>query len=204
MDLSEKTPFPNPNLKLLASWASKAPRFSPRLFICVFGFPDPGFPYKNDTGKLQRKEIHWRGLNRSMERAPGHFNCCRTKLSLPDFLGCSFFAHSWKLPAYSRAFLLTVDNFSFSAYSWSFFAYSFSFFTYSWSFFASSGKVRLISALRDCKQRRSTVSKKASTVSKKAPPEFLTQPVCRSSRLFALYEILGPLPGATAIHSTIS
>ena len=31
------------------------------------------------------------------------------------------FAYSWKLPAYSGAFLLTVDNFSFSAYSWSFF-----------------------------------------------------------------------------------
>ena len=31
----------------------------------------------------------------------------------PDFLGCGFFAYSWKLPAYSGAFLLTVDNFSF-------------------------------------------------------------------------------------------
>ena len=60
------------------------------------------------------------------------------------------------------AFLLTVDNFSFYAYSWSFFAYS--------------GKVRLIRALRDCKQRSSTVSKKAPTVCKKAsqlPPIFL-------------------------------
>ena len=28
-------------------------------------------------------------------------------------LGCSFFAYSWKLPAYSGAFLLTVANFSF-------------------------------------------------------------------------------------------
>ena len=27
-------------------------------------------------------------------------------------LGCSFFAYSWKLPAYNGAFLLTVDNFS--------------------------------------------------------------------------------------------
>ena len=27
--------------------------------------------------------------------------------------GCSFFAYNWKLPAYSGAFLLTVDNFSF-------------------------------------------------------------------------------------------
>ena len=32
----------------------------------------------------------------------------------PPFLGgCSFFAYSWKLPAYSGAFLLTVDNLSF-------------------------------------------------------------------------------------------
>ena len=68
-----------------------------------------------------------------------------------------FFAFSWKLPAYSGAFLLTVDNFSF--------------FTYSWSFLAYSGKVRLIRALSDCKQRSLTVSKKAPTVSKKASPE---------------------------------
>ena len=76
-----------------------------------------------------------------------------------DALGCSSFAYSWKLPAYSGAFLLTVDNFSFFAYSWSFFAYS--------------GKVLLIRALRNCKQRSLTVSKKAPTVSKKTPPDAL-------------------------------
>ena len=92
-------------------------------------------------------------------------------LAPAQIFGCGFFAYSWKLPAYSGAFLLTVDNFSFSAHSFSFFAYSFSFFTYSWSFFAYSGKVRLIRALRDCKQRSLTVSKKAPTVSKKAFPE---------------------------------
>ena len=85
------------------------------------------------------------------------------------------FAYSWKLPAYSGAFLLTVDNFSFLTYSWSFSAYSFGFFTYSSSFFAYSGKVRLIRALRDCKQRSLTVRKKASTVSKKASPGWKTQ-----------------------------
>ena len=90
--------------------------------------------------------------------------------------GCGFFAYSWKLPAYSGAFLLTIDNFSFSAYSFSFFAYSFSFFTYSWSFFAYSGKVRLIRALRDCKQRSLTVSKKAPTVSKRASPFLFLSP----------------------------
>ena len=68
----------------------------------------------------------------------------------------SFFTYSWQ--------------FSVFAYSWTFSTYSFSFFAYSWSFFAYSGKVRLIRTLRDCKQRSSTVSKKAPTVSKKASP----------------------------------
>ena len=88
--------------------------------------------------------------------------------TLPPLLGCGFLAYSWKLPAYSGAFLLTIDNFSFFTYTWSFFAYNFSFFTYNWSFFAYSGTVHLIRALRDCKQRSLTVSKKAPTVSKKA------------------------------------
>ena len=86
-----------------------------------------------------------------------------------DEFGCGFFACSWKLPAYSGAFLLTVDNLSFFTYSWSSFAYSFSFLTYSWSFFAYSGKVRLIRALRGCKQRSLTVSKKTPTVGVKKP-----------------------------------
>ena len=92
--------------------------------------------------------------------------------------GHGFFAYSWKLPASSGAFLLTVDNLSFFAYNWSLFAYSFgyfthsfSFFTCSWSFFAYSGKVCLIRAFRDCKQRSLTVSEKAPTVSKKLPLE---------------------------------
>ena len=84
--------------------------------------------------------------------------------------GCGFFAYSWKLRAYSGAFLLTIDNFSFFSYNWSFFAYSFSFFTYNWSFFTCSGKVHLIRALRGRKQGSWTVSKKAPTVSKKASP----------------------------------
>ena len=84
--------------------------------------------------------------------------------------GCSFFAYNWKLPAYSGAFLLTVDDFGFFSYSWSFRAYSFSFLTYSWSFSAYSGKVRVLRALRDCKQGSSTVSKKAPTVTKKTSP----------------------------------
>ena len=69
--------------------------------------------------------------------------------------GCSFFAYSWKLPAYSRVFLLTVDNFSFFYLQLELFAYS--------------AKVRLIRALRDCEQRSLTVSKKTPTVSKTSP-----------------------------------
>ena len=60
------------------------------------------------------------------------------------------FAYSWKLPAYGRAFLLTVVIFSFFTYNWSFLAYSWSLLAYSWSFFtynessfAYNGKVCL-------------------------------------------------------------
>ena len=80
----------------------------------------------------------------------------------------------WSFFTYSGRFLLFT-------YSWSFFAFSFSFFTYSWSFFAYSGKLRLIRALRDCKQRSLTVSKKAPTVSKKASPEFVDFQPCRAT-----------------------
>ena len=53
------------------------------------------------------------------------------------FNGCSFFAYSWKLPAYSGDFLLMVVLGAFFAYNWSMFAYSWSFFTDSWSFCVS-------------------------------------------------------------------
>ena len=75
------------------------------------------------------------------------------------------------------SFLLTVELsylqltiVAFFAYNWRLFAYNFSFLTYNWSFFAHTGKVHLIRALRDCKQRSLTVSKKAPTVSKKSFP----------------------------------
>ena len=84
------------------------------------------------------------------------------------------FAYSWKLPAYSGAFLLTIDNFSFCTYSWSFPAYNFSFFAYSWSFFLLTTGKRLIRALRDCKQRSLTVSKKSSNCKFKNFPPFLS------------------------------
>ena len=54
---------------------------------------------------------------------------------------------------------------------------SFSFFTHNWSFVAYSGKVHLRRALRDCKQRSLTVSKKAPTVSEKSSPALLIGPL---------------------------
>ena len=86
--------------------------------------------------------------------------------------GCSFFAYSWKLPAYSGAFLnLQLTILASFTCNWSVFTYNFSsFFTCNWNLFAYNGRVRLISALRDCKQRSLTVCKKAPTLSRKLPP----------------------------------
>ena len=70
-----------------------------------------------------------------------------------------------------EVFYLQLELFCFFTHSFSFFAYNFSSFAYNWSFLAYSGQVRLIRALRDCKQRRLTVSKEAPTVSKKASPK---------------------------------
>ena len=65
----------------------------------------------------------------------GMFGCLLRGPAAMLFIGCNFYAYSWKLPAYNEAFLLTIDNFSFFAYNWSFSAYSFSFFAYNFSFF---------------------------------------------------------------------
>ena len=84
--------------------------------------------------------------------------------------GCGFFAYSWKLPAAVElfhlqltilAFLLTIGAFLLTILA--------SLLTVG-AFFSYSGKVRLIRALRDCKQRSLTVSNKVPTVSKKASP----------------------------------
>ena len=103
------------------------------MFMCLFFLPE--WYLQHSVCKM--------GLSMLLEDLDSH--CART----PYFhYGCGFFAYSWKLPVYSGAFLLTIDNCSFVAYNWSFFAYNFNFFTYSWSFFAYNGKVRLIRALR--------------------------------------------------------
>ena len=139
---------------------------------------------KSENGKGKRGDLEnaWKDPDFQIKGFPGifraiflcvfHGSCAMKIARIRVFFGCGFFAYSWKVPAYSGASLLTVDNFSFSACSWSFLAYSCSFFAYSWSFFAYSGKVPLIRASRDCKQRSLTVSKKAPTVSKKASPVF--------------------------------
>ena len=92
--------------------------------------------------------------------------------------GCSFFAYSWKLPAYSRASLLTVDNFSFFTYNWSFLLTIGAFFAYNFIFLG---------------QRSSTVSKKAPTVSQKAFPFFFhSGQVCDSNVVPHLRLCSGP------------
>ena len=88
------------------------------------------------------------------------------------FGGCGFFAYNWKLPAYSGASLLTANNFSFFTYNIGAFLLTILAFLLTVGAFCLQWEVRLMRALRDCKQRRLTVSKKAPTVSKKASPFF--------------------------------
>ena len=89
-------------------------------------------------------------------------------------LGCSFFAYSWKLPAYSGSFLLTFDNLVFYL-QLEFFLLTALAFSLTVEL-AYNGKVRLIRALRDCKQRSWAVSKKKKKSSnckwKSFPPLF--------------------------------
>ena len=73
-------------------------------------------------------------------------------------------------------------NFSFLLTIGAFFAYSFSFVLTDGAF-AYSGKVHLIRALGDCKQRNVTVSKKAPTVSKKASPVIFGHVIQRYLRM---------------------
>ena len=88
---------------------------------------------------------------------------------------CAFFECGFLLTV--ESFLLTAELFCLQltilvfTYSWSCFGYSLSLFTYTVGvFFAYSGKVHLIRALRDCKQRSLTVSNKAPTVRENFPP----------------------------------
>ena len=146
---------PNPSPTLDKNLASMGPGILSSVGVGVSEKAPEAFPDSNTTLDTfqSARDVDGDALH--------NLNSCR--------FGCGFFAYSWKLPAYSGAFLLTVDNFSFFTYNWSFFAYSFSFFTYSWSFFAYSGKVRVIRALKDCKQRSLTVSTKNSNCKKNFP-----------------------------------
>ena len=72
--------------------------------------------------------------------------------------GCSFFAYSWKLPAYSGALLLTVDNFSIFAYNWNFFTYIANFtclFCLQCDFASNQCLKGLQAKKLNCKQKRS-------------------------------------------------
>ena len=87
-------------------------------------------------------------------------------------MGCGFSAYSWKFPAYNGVFLffylqLTILVFDLQL---EFFLLTILASLLTAGTFAYSGKVRLIRALRGCKQRNFTVSKKAPTVSKQASP----------------------------------
>ena len=95
--------------------------------------------------------------------APSQIRTCLTSPFLNPIMG--FLDAAFLLTVGS--FLLTVELFdlqltslAFFTYNWSFFAYSFSFLLTVGAFFAYSGKVRLIRALWDCKQRSLVVSKK--------------------------------------------
>ena len=111
-------------------------------------------------------------------------------------------------------FLLTIDNLSFFTDSWSFFSLTALAFLFTIGAFLLtlpySGKVRLIRALRDCKQRSLTVSKKAPTVSKKASP--ISKPmVCQtygvchgvSPGQFGFGDLLWDSPSDTPIFGDI-
>ena len=46
-------------------------------------------------------------------QAPTKCSTCSQHVKYTFINGCGFFAYSWKLPAYSGALLLTIDNFGF-------------------------------------------------------------------------------------------
>ena len=69
-----------------------------------------------------------------------HFELTVHSEMITKLIWMHVFAYNWKLPAYSGAFLLTIDNFSFFAYNWSFFAYNFSFLLTVGTFLLTVGK----------------------------------------------------------------
>ena len=100
--------------------------------------PERGYKKGNDGIKKERGKKH----DKMSEYVGDSHNRLRTRCWA--FLGhiprMRLFCYSWKLPAYSGAFLLAVDNFSFCTYSWSFFAYSFSFLLTVGAFLLTMGK----------------------------------------------------------------
>ena len=72
------------------------------------------------------------------------------------FIGCNFFAYSWKLPAYSWAFFANSCVWELFCLQIELFYLQFKLFCLQLSFFAYNGKVCLRSTSMDCKQRRSS------------------------------------------------
>ena len=139
-------------VRKVRTWAIAVRRGS---FQFLFLLNSGRFPKKNRGNSILNFGSRKNGLNRYG----------------PSSLDAAFFGHSWKLAAYSGAFLLAVDNFSFLLTVGAFLLQFLVFLLTVGAFFAYSGKVPLIRALRDCKRRSSTVSKNAPTVSKKASPK---------------------------------
>ena len=103
--------------------------------------------------------------------------CSETFSTLSCQKDVAFSLTVWKLPAYSGAFLLTVEIFSCFTYSWSFSAYSCSLFCLQlelfylqWESASTKGLKGTVSKKKlNCKQKTPTVSKQ------KFPPFFALQ-----------------------------
>ena len=80
---------------------------------------------------------------------------CSTCYRLSASLWMRLCAYSWELPAYNGAFLLTIENFSFSTCSWSFFTYSWSFFSLQWESASNKGLKGLQAKKLNCKKKSS-------------------------------------------------
>ena len=128
-------------------------------------------PPKNPQDPWQKKGYNTQKDKEFLRRREKEIQTCTGKKiregdRRPPTVGCSFSAYSWKLPACSGAFLLTVASGSCFACSFSFFTCSFRFWAYNFSlfacFFTYRKKVRLMSTYTDCKQRSSTEIKRTS------------------------------------------
>ena len=115
------------------------------------------------------KSIHANTFTLSREYGPlrltPHTKILSKSLIKKKERGCSCFCLQLKELFYLQLTIL------FFTCNWSFFTYNFRFFVYNWRLFACNWKVHAISALRVCKQRSLTVSKKSSNCKSKTSPK---------------------------------